>query len=100
MVSISLVSGDALPIIESLAASMGFDEFRAELLPEQKAEYIDSLQASGKRVMMVGDGLNDALALSKADRRVAMGAGGSEVAIEAADIALLDNDLEGLGETS
>jgi len=96
VVSMSLVSGDALPIIESLADSMGFDEFRAELLPEQKAEYIDSLRASGKRVMMVGDGLNDALALSKATVGVAMGAGGSEVAIEAADIALLDNDLEGL----
>lgn len=93
---ISLVSGDALPIIETLAASMAFDEFHAEILPDEKAQYIDSLRASGKRVMMVGDGLNDALALSKADVGVAMGSGGSEVAIEAADIALLDNDLEGL----
>ncbi len=96
VVNISLISGDALPIIAALAASMEFDEFRAEILPDEKARYIDSLKASGKRVMMVGDGLNDALALSKADVGVAMGAGGSEVAIEAADIALLDNDLEGL----
>lgn len=92
----SLISGDTLPTIRNLAESMGFDEYRAELLPQQKADYIDDLEHSGRRVMMVGDGLNDALALAKASVGVAMGAGGSEVAIEAADIALLNNDLQGL----
>lgn len=93
---VSLVSGDAVPIVRRLAESMGFDEYRGELLPEEKAEIIDGLEASGRRVMMVGDGLNDALALSRATVGVAMGAGGSEVAIEAADIALMHNDLEAL----
>jgi cation-transporting P-type ATPase C len=91
-----LVSGDAEPIVRQIAESLGIHEYRGELLPDQKAEIIDGLQQSGKRVMMVGDGLNDALALSRATVGVAMGAGGSEVAIEAADIALLSNDLEGL----
>ena len=81
---------------ESLALSMGFDDYRAELMPEDKAKYVERLEKRGNRVVMVGDGVNDALALSKATVGVAMGAGGAEVAIEAADIALVDSDLERL----
>lgn len=92
----ALISGDSEPVVRRLAETLGFDEFLAELRPEEKAVYVDRLEAEGRRVMMVGDGLNDALALSKATVGVAMGAGGSEVAIEAADIALLNNDLNGL----
>ena len=92
----ALISGDSQPVVRRLAESLGFDEFLAELRPEEKAAYVDRLEAEGWRVMMVGDGLNDAPALAKASVGVAMGAGGSEVAIEAADIALLDNDLNGL----
>jgi len=92
----ALISGDSQPVVRRLADTLGFDEFLAELRPEEKGAYVDRLEAEGRRVMMVGDGLNDALALSKATVGVAMGAGGSEVAIEAADIALLNNDLNGL----
>jgi cation-transporting P-type ATPase C len=94
--SCALVSGDSGPTVRRLARSLGFEDHRAELLPEEKAQYVSDLQASGAKVMMVGDGLNDALALSEAHVGVAMGAGGSEVAIEAADVALLNNDLEDL----
>ncbi|MCU0589809.1 MAG: cation-translocating P-type ATPase [Syntrophobacteraceae bacterium] len=94
--SCALVSGDSGPTVRRLAHALGFEDHRAELLPEEKAQYVRDLQASGARVMMVGDGLNDALALSEAHVGVAMGAGGSEVAIEAADVALLNNNLEDL----
>jgi cation-transporting P-type ATPase C len=94
--SCALVSGDSLPVVRSLAESLGIEDHRGQLLPGEKAEYVAGLQAAGKSVMMVGDGLNDALALAEARVGVAMGAGGSEVAIEAGDVALLDDNLEGL----
>jgi cation-transporting P-type ATPase C len=65
-------------------------------MPEDKAVLVDTLRSSGASVLMVGDGINDALALARADVGVAMGAGGSEVAVEAADIALVNDDLGGL----
>jgi cation-transporting P-type ATPase C len=92
----SLLSGDTEPIVRSLHEDLGFDDYRAGLLPEEKARAIADLVADGKRVLMVGDGVNDALALSEATLGVAMGAGGSEAAIESADIALAANDLEDL----
>jgi cation-transporting P-type ATPase C len=93
---IYLISGDLASAVKPIAESQPFDGFKAELLPEAKARFIDSLENSGQRVIMVGDGINDALALSKAAVGVAMGAGGSEVAIETADIALANSDLAGL----
>ncbi len=94
--SLYLGTGDTRPVAETLARSMGFDDYRAELLPEDKAYYVERLEERGNRVVMIGDGVNDALALSKSTVGVAMGAGGAEVAIEAADIALVDSDLERL----
>jgi cation-transporting P-type ATPase C len=94
--SLYLVTGDTQPVAEAIAQSMGFDDYRANLLPEDKASYVERLEQGGKRVVMIGDGVNDALALSKATVGVAMGAGGAEVAIEAADIALVDSELEHL----
>jgi cation-transporting P-type ATPase C len=88
-----LISGDVRPIVEAISESLGFDGYEAPLLPQDKAEYIDSLEASGRRVVMVGDGVNDALALSKASVGIAMGAGGAEAAVEAADIALARSEL-------
>jgi cation-transporting P-type ATPase C len=70
-----------------------FDGQRGDLLPEEKADYVEGLLAQGHTVAVIGDGVNDALALSKASVGVAMGAGGSEAAIAAADIALADDDL-------
>jgi cation-transporting P-type ATPase C len=92
----NLVSGDTEPVVKNLSRELGFDDYRAPLLPEEKAQYVKSLQRDGRNVLMVGDGVNDALALSEATVGVAMGAGGSEVAVEASDVALANNDLASL----
>lgn len=92
-IEMRLISGDTAPVVRSLSEQLGFDDYRHDLLPEEKAHYIDEIQQSGPKVLMVGDGVNDALALSKAAVGVSMGAGGSEVAVEASDIALVRSDL-------
>jgi cation-transporting P-type ATPase C len=91
-----LVSGDAEQVVKNMSAELGFDEYRAEVLPGEKATYIEQLEEEGRSVIMVGDGVNDALALAKASVGIAMGAGGAEAAIEAADIALAKDDLTGI----
>ena len=91
-----LVSGDSERIVRAMAQTYSFDHYQGGLLPEEKSAFVERQVAGGRKVMMVGDGVNDALVLSKASVGVAMGAGGSEVAIEAADIALLKSDLEDL----
>jgi cation-transporting P-type ATPase C len=91
-----VISGDTEASVRTIADDMDFDGYKADLLPEEKARFVERLQQNGKRVVMLGDGVNDALALSKAAVGVAMGTGGSEVAIEAADIALVRDDLSGL----
>jgi cation-transporting P-type ATPase C len=93
--SLHLVTGDSREIAETLMDIFPFDECRAELMPEEKASRVDELKRWAS-VVMVGDGVNDALALARADIGVAMGAAGAEVAMEAADIALADSDLQGL----
>lgn len=91
-----LVSGDTQEAVQILAAAEGFDGFRGALLPEDKAAYVDRLKDRGFTVAFIGDGVNDAPALIKADVGVAMGAGGSETAIAMADIALVDDHLQRL----
>lgn len=91
-----LVSGDAPALVEPLSREAGFTGCAAALLPEEKAAYVAALQARGRTVAFVGDGVNDTPALSQADVGVALGAGGSEAAIAAADIALVDDDLNKL----
>nr|WP_320049567.1 cation-translocating P-type ATPase [uncultured Desulfuromonas sp.] len=91
-----LVTGDTERLARSLGESFHFRDWRADLLPEEKAAFLHQLEAQNRKVVMVGDGVNDALALADAKIGVAMGAGGAEVAIEAADIALADSDLENL----
>jgi cation-transporting P-type ATPase C len=91
-----LISGDSAKVVESLAKSLKFDGHRGNLMPEEKAGYVEELIAAGHTVAVIGDGVNDALALSKASVGVAMGAGGAEPAIAAADIALADDDLRKL----
>ncbi|MBL0712386.1 MAG: cation-translocating P-type ATPase [Desulfosarcina sp.] len=93
--SIHLVTGDNKYVAETMMKIYDFDDCRAQLLPEDKAQRVDELK-NGNTVVMVGDGINDALALAHADIGIAMGAGGAEVAMEAADIALVDSDLESL----
>lgn len=71
----------------------GIREVRAELLPQEKVESIRALQREGRKVCMIGDGVNDAPALKTADVSVAMGGMGSDIAVEAADIALMRDDI-------
>jgi cation-transporting P-type ATPase C len=91
-----LVSGDERPVAEALSSQLGLDACHAGLLPEEKARLVNELRREGGTLVMVGDGVNDALALSEADIGIAMGAGGSEVAIEVADIALADSNIRNL----
>jgi heavy metal translocating P-type ATPase len=88
----AMLTGDNIRTAKSIAEQTGVDEYHAELLPEQKVAAISELK-KGNVVAMVGDGVNDAPALATADVGFAMGAAGSDVAIETADVALLGDDL-------
>ncbi|MGD7003535.1 heavy metal translocating P-type ATPase [Corynebacterium halotolerans] len=92
-IRVIMATGDARRVAESIAAQLGVDEVRAELLPEDKLVIVRELQAQGRTVAMVGDGVNDTPALAQADIGVAMGAAGSPAAIETADIALMADRL-------
>jgi heavy metal translocating P-type ATPase len=88
-----LLTGDREGIAREVGAALGMDEVVAQVLPEQKLEVVRAEQAAGRIVMMVGDGVNDALALGGADVGVAIGAEVNEVALGGADVALLGADL-------
>ncbi|MBX8802344.1 cation-translocating P-type ATPase [Ochrobactrum sp. MR28] len=88
-----MLTGDQHGAAEAIAREVGIDEVHAGLMPEDKLELIRKMRADGAHVAMVGDGINDAPALAAADTSIAMGAAGSDVAIETADIALLKDDL-------
>jgi P-type Cu2+ transporter len=90
-IDVVMITGDAEPVARAVAGELGIDEVLAQVLPEDKARRIEELQARGKKVAMVGDGVNDAPALSVADVGVAIGAG-TQVAVEAGDVVLVRSD--------
>ena len=93
---VAMLTGDNCCAAAAVAEQIGVDDYRAELLPEQKQDVVRELQDEGHVVAMIGDGINDAPALAQADVGIAMGAAGTDVAIETADITLMNDDMSGV----
>lgn len=91
-----MISGDNQQVADAVAKAVGLTEARGDLMPEDKVEVIKSLREKDGKVAMVGDGVNDAPAMANATVGIAMGAAGSDVALEAADVALMADDLRQL----
>ena len=97
--TIVMMTGDRLPVAQRIGAELGLKsaEIHADMLPEDKVRMVSELAAEGK-IAFVGDGVNDAAALARADIGIAMGAAGSDVALQAADVALLSEDMGRLAD--
>ena len=91
-----LLTGDHENAAKAIASQLHINEVRANCLPEDKLKYIDSYQQENKMVCMIGDGINDAPALKRAEVGIAMGGVGSDIAVDAADIALVDDEIREL----
>jgi Cu2+-exporting ATPase len=88
---VAMLTGDSRAVAQAVAQALGIDRYFAEVLPEHKDRQVAELQAQGKKVAMVGDGINDAPALTRADVGIAIGSG-TDVAVASADIILVQND--------
>src|SRR5690606_37120956 len=88
-----MLSGDHQSVVDAIASASDVTQAQAQLLPQEKQQVVQKLQATGAVVGMVGDGMNDAPALAQANIGFAMGAMGSDTAIETADVALMDDNL-------
>ncbi len=97
-IRIVMVTGDSRATASAVAGKLGIDDFRAEVLPDQKVEEVKRLQAEGRIVAMAGDGINDAPALAQAQVGIAMGTG-TDVAMESAGVTLVKGDLVGIART-
>ena len=95
--NIIILSGDSRKVVQEISSELGIDKFESEMTPKSKFEYLEKLQSSGEKVMMVGDGVNDILALSGADIGIAMGSG-SDIAIDVSDVVLMHDSLTSLSE--
>ncbi len=93
-----MLTGDRTEVAETIAARVGITDFKANCLPQDKVDHIRALKATGKKVMVVGDGLNDAPALAEGDLGVAMGALGNDVTVHTSDVALMSGDLRRLAD--
>mgnify|MGYP000264296426 CR=1 FL=1 len=87
-----MMTGDSERTAAAIAKRVGVDEYYSEVLPEDKASFVEREKAAGRKVIMIGDGINDAPALARADVGIAIGAG-TDIAMESADIVLMKNDL-------
>jgi Cu+-exporting ATPase len=90
-----LLSGDNFNVAKNVSQLIGIDKFEAEVLPANKSSVVQKLQREGKKVVMVGDGINDAPALAQSDVGIAIGTG-TDVAVESADVVLMNGDLKGI----
>jgi Cu+-exporting ATPase len=96
-IEVVLLSGDHEKITKKVADEVGIKNFFFEQTPQDKAQYIEKLHKNGRQVVMVGDGINDILALATADIAISMGSG-SDIAVEVGDVVLLDDSLKSLSD--